>query len=367
MKKLITKNTSLTLVLFLIVSGFLFSACKRNTKIEDTAISLKELREIGELVTAEYYGEVIEALSRDFISQDLNYLEKSYNEIRAAYDKIGRIYRWPSKRVRKFKRTKLDQTEEYKVLKKITQSRISFAGDKKFLEETIWKKDWQAFSTEYQEELEKYSRKKNGKIELVYLGRGWVKAGFDLKKLDSTQLDIVDDTLYIRNFDPQIFNTDINPWFIADKKVKGFELVRASKEGKITFEQITAVKRACKAKLRKDAIDRGIHHRARESAEDAFETFLNTLEISSLGDKPFSAIVIEYTPLFEDQIEVLYDNKVDSSEVDKLRYLIDFDEKVTAYELGVLKDIGDASRGHANALTWQPLVDSLMEVGVTKK
>lgn len=341
---------------------FLFSACKRDTKIEDTAISLKELREIGELVTAEYYGEVIEALSRDFISQDLSYLEKSYNEIRAAYDGIGRIYRWPTKRLRKFRKTKLHQTAEYKVLKKITQRKISFTGDIRFLEEVVWKKDWTAFAAEYAEGLEKYSRKKNGKVELVYMGRGWVKAGFNLKELDSTQLEIKDDTLYIHDFDPQIFNTDINPWFIPESKTKGFELVRSSKDRKITFEQITAVKRACKRKLKKDAIDRGIHHRARESAEEAFETFLNTLEISSLGGKPFSGIVIEYTPLFEDKISILYDQTIDSAEVDKLRYLIDFDEEFTPYEAGVLKELEQESRGHANALTWQPFIDSLLNM-----
>ncbi|MGB0521920.1 MAG: DUF4230 domain-containing protein [Flammeovirgaceae bacterium] len=362
MKKKRTNNLSLVPLAALVIASLVLSACKRDTKIEDTAISLKELKEIGELVTAEYYGEVVEALSRDFIAQDLQYLKKSYMEIREVYSNIGRIHRWPSKRVRKFKRTKLHERAEYKTLKKVTKNFVSFSGDKKFLEEIIWKKDWKTFYDEYKDELVKYSRKKNNNVEIVYLGRGWVRAGFDLTSLDSTQLEIKDDTLFINDFDPQIFDADINPWFIPNK-TKGFELVRSSREGKITFEQITAVKRACKQKLRKDAVDRGIHHRAREAAEEAFETFLNTLEISSLGGKPFSAIIIEYTDLFEDKIGILYDNTVDSAEVDKLRYLIDFDEKYSTYEADVLNEIDRVTTGHANTLTWKPFLDSLNTVG----
>lgn len=359
------KNSIKATITLFMVGALLLSSCKKNTKIEDTAISLKELKEIGELVTAEYYGEVVEALSRDFISKDLEYLKKAYLEIRAAYEKVGRQHRWPSKRVRKFKKTKLHKTPEYKLLRKITQKKISFSGDKEFLEKIVWKNNWEAFHQQYQEKLERYSRKQNENVELVYLGRGWVRAGFDLTQLDSSQLEIKDDTLFILNFDPQIFDTDINPWFIPDE-TKGFELIRSSKERKISFEQITAVKRACKDKLRKDAIDRGIHHRARESAEEAFETFLNTLEISSLDGKPFNAIVIEYTPLFEDQIDIVYDSRVDSAEVDRLRYLVDFDTRYSAYERNMLTKIDQETKGHANTLTWKPLLDSLNSLPISK-
>ncbi|MFT5617502.1 MAG: hypothetical protein ACI85I_000725 [Arenicella sp.] len=350
------KTSKLYLFVFFILVGF---SCKKSTEIDDTAISLKDLREIGELTTAEYYGEVIESLQENYVVGEITHLQNAYKEIRETYSAIGRKYGWRSKRLRKFKKTNLQKTDEYKILQRATKNRISFAGDGKFLEEIVWKKDWETYYEDYKKELEKYIVKRNDKTELVYLGRGWVKAGFDLSKLDTSKIHVENDTLFVSDFDPMIFDVDINPWFIPNKS-KGFELIRSRNESKISFDQVTLVKMTCKERLRQDAFERGIHHKARDAAEEIFTGFFASLQMEEFKGGKFHSIVIEYTPLFEDKLDILIDHKVDSTEAATFAFLIGRDVTVDDYEKSVMTEINNAVAGQQNAPAWKQLVDSIL-------
>ena len=109
------------------------------------------------------------------------------------------------------------------------------------------------------------------KRDLVVLGRGWVKAGYDLKGLDINQIEVLlqQDILFIKGFcSPSIIPTvsHINSWFVPEK-VKGFEVVSIKKKNEVNSADQKLVESGCFLKLKQAAIDKGILQRARESAE----------------------------------------------------------------------------------------------------
>ena len=74
---------------------------------------------------------------------------------------------------------------------------------------------------------------------------------------------------------PEILDTDINPWFIPERKVKGFELVDYS--GRVNFEDAKAVKKQCKEKLLEQARRADIVKRALENGEEALKNFFSLI------------------------------------------------------------------------------------------
>ena len=342
-------------ILLLVLLLFVVSSCKKETEIEETAISLKDLRDIGELITAEYYGEVVESLQETYMINDLSHLQEAYEKIREEYIVLGRRYQRPIRRVRKFRKLPVHDSDEYKILMKATKNFISFSGDRKFLEESVWKKDWNQFYADNRESIDRFIVKKNDKTELVYLARGWVKAGFDLSKIDTSIMFVDRDTLFVQNVNPMIFDVDINPWFIPGKS-KGYELVRTRNENKINFDQVAAVKMACIEKMRRDAIERGILNTAREAAEEIFSNFFSSLQIEEFKGKPFHYISIVTTPYFEEEADVLADHKVDSLEVLRLDFLMDADTKFDETEQSVLKRIDALTKGKGNHALWYELL-----------
>ena len=73
---------------------------------------------------------------------------------------------------------------------------------------------------------------------------------------------------------PVILDKDINPWFIPERKVKGFELVKYT--GDVNFQDAKEVKKLCKEKLLQQA---GIEilKRAQENGNDALKSFFSLL------------------------------------------------------------------------------------------
>ena len=117
----------------------------------------------------------------------------------------------------------------------------------------------------------------NRRKEIVFIGRGWVKAGFDFGKLNEGNFmyDEANKSVHFFGIKPVILDTDINPWFIPERKVKGFELVNYS--GKVNFEDAKAVKKQCKEKLLEQARKADIVKKAMENGEETLKNFFSLI------------------------------------------------------------------------------------------
>lgn len=317
-------------VIFLVPKGLfgkLFSSEK--VTIAESPLSIKEINGIGELISAEFYGEVIHPFVRGNKAETNDDLEKYYNalfaQIQEIYDENNIPRGLFNKKLdpkRAWKETMNDlehlpihESENFQGLKKI--SGMEFSDDLafcKFIQITNWAafrrdparargidnffaKSRSATALQTREALE-------FELELTYLGRGWVKAGYRLGQLTDDQLVRSNDTLFIYDVNPEILNSDINPWFIPPTKgykngSPGFELLRARIDGKdvekldtgagtnrdkkkrIPFWAIDDAKRETKFQLLQEAFGRNILDSARVSAERALLQLFQLVEPDS--------------------------------------------------------------------------------------
>jgi len=332
------KNWKLFLDIILVVGGILAFTfwdplgIFNNTKLQATANMVTGVRDIGQLVTAEYYGEVISSWKEfkltEFPEDTISYkAENLYTRLKLATgtdEKFTRIYNdgltseikddFGEQFYYKFLAfvgnetmgLNLDKTfdEKDSDLKRNYEKKIirKFYDDskthRKFLEkkykkspdsETIVEDEMLAYLSEVpafvndfnayhglltQKHLESGSNKRK---EIVFIGRGWVKAGFDFGKLNEGNFmyDESNKSVHFFGIKPVVLDTDINPWFIPEKKVKGFELIDYS--GKVDFEDAKAVKKQCKEKLLDQAKRADIINKALENGEEALKNFFSLI------------------------------------------------------------------------------------------
>ncbi len=289
--------------------------------IRNTPVSVQNVREIGQLITAEYYGEAIASLSE-------SYMEKINSE---QIDEEGQeLFINVFKALDSLKKTDkpgwftFDAIYKSNIEKRmdeyfpwITHSKI-YPLLLDFLCNNI-KTNSQKI---YDRKLLLYSLFKNGKIEehnikiakdtelksfaiyvvekskiefkelkknIVYIGRGWVKAGIDFGKLkpDDIFYNSSNSTLYIKNCEPEILNCDINPWFIPNK-VKGFELIKQKGSFDNPFAEAVKVKKACIENLRLQAMNSGIINQARKNARESLMNLFSLLMDSNVKQVVFT-------------------------------------------------------------------------------
>ena len=119
--------------------------------------------------------------------------------------------------------------------------------------------------------------KKEKKKDIVFIGRGWVKAGFQFDQLDERNFyyDARAKVIQFYGLSPKILHTDINPWFIPERKIKGFELVDFYKRA--SFEEAKEVKIKCKEKLLEQAEVAKILDAAKANGIEALKNFFSLL------------------------------------------------------------------------------------------
>lgn len=293
---------------------------KQELLIDDTPVIVKEIRELGELTTSEFYGEVYADLNE--VYEDLvatltdsiiinpalyyqnykglkEYMDNSgrYQEMENAYFSASERYDTMLseylKKVEEFKQDESKLNEEIEANKdnrkerKQLEKRLDDLKDK--LKEEKGKldnerEDFRKIEKKYREkrvDIWELRKRRN----LVYIGRGWVKAGVSLKDLTDDDIIVDEDdssSIQIRISDPVIIDADINPWFIYtdEKKVKGFE-VFIEKTGSILSEdnftdrEVADLKRKCKDKLKENAIEKGLLTNAKSSAINTLENFFH--------------------------------------------------------------------------------------------
>ncbi len=329
------KNWKLFLDIILVVGGILAFTfwdplgIFNNTKLQATANMVTGVKDIGQLVTAEYYGEVISSwkefklteFPEDTITEKAKDLmvdlkialdrkepfRRIYDEKTAVIaDKYGQAFyfkfitflgeqyfNYDANKVFDEKDNDTRKNYERKILKKLYDKGNYYY---KFLSKKYKKSDESMIEIEYdnylfeipefidefynfygfltQQHLESGSNKRK---EIVFIGRGWVKAGFDFGKLNEGNFmyDEANNSVHFFGIKPVILDADINPWFIPERKVKGFELVDYS--GKVNFEDAKAVKKQCKEKLLEQARKADIVNRAQENGEAALKNFFSII------------------------------------------------------------------------------------------
>jgi hypothetical protein len=300
-------------------------------KLRQTATLVTSIREIGELVTAEYYGEVIASWKEfklteppvdetQFFAEEmfLNLKQELNNSTRKKVDDAAirakaktevtpqreetyqkfiaflgtRYLRRSLDRIYDARDQKVNKNLETRILKNFFDE----ISDEKDRITKVYKKDG---SDKIQDEIDRYldsippyveefhqtysmltervvATGPNKRKNIVFIGRGWVKAGFRFNKFDERNFvfDKASKVVHFYGLTPVILDKDINPWFIPERKVKGFELVNYT--GDVNFQDAKEVKKLCKEKLLQQA---GIEilKRAQENGKDALKSFFSLL------------------------------------------------------------------------------------------
>ncbi len=293
----------------------------KKLEIDNTPVVVQKIKEIGELTTAEFYGEVYADLNE--VYEDLinshkdsvlanpsifykeysgleiyikhfgahNVKEKEYLAERQNYkvmldkhivdlEKFNKSFRYLSKQLAQAK----DANKKTQIRKKMTALTNEFNKKKTVLANAS--KKFELVENQYKQRKKAYweSRKQRN---LVYIGRGWVKAGINLKRIAKGNIMVdANNKSNIKVILPEleILNADINPWFIytKEKKVKGFE-VFMEKTGSIfskknfTDKEVRELKHKCKEKLIEASIKKGILKNAKSSTLQTLDNFFHLL------------------------------------------------------------------------------------------
>lgn len=288
----------------------------KRQKLQNTPVSVQSIREIGQLITAEYYGEVITSLQNKYLdslqaytaANQLDSLTKIDTQVKAAIQtlvddetvKKGLLgINFGNRLLEKYQslnRNLLVHTyypiyldymdfqynaDEKKLIKLIYDD-LEQGDQRRYVFDST---DFKNYIENFQEELQ--DDRSFLKKQIVMLGRGWVKAGFDFS--DFSQDDFVYQKergrIYIFGLKPAILNADINPWFIPEKGIKGFEILVATAKVKEP-EYLNLVKQDCLDKLIAQAESRKILDQAKANAESNLRDLFSLLmdqEISSVS------------------------------------------------------------------------------------
>jgi len=312
----------------------IFMQTKRTLK--NTPVDVQSIREIGQLITAEYYGEVISSYAHEiqedqdttievFRANTYAMLERYVLEINRLHDQLDEG---------EFKKSKIGekasqalnadefQTSDFRKLLyyiehnqdyniKDTDKELSDSKTQRLIRDAVIKgydndaiANTEIYLNKYlinqSKVIEKENVKKLKRKNLVLLGRGWVKAGFDFGQFSEKNFryDADHKSIYFIGFQPQILSATINPWFIPERGVEGFEFLIVERKARRDYKEVQIVKQRCLDELIRKAHEREILKLAIENARENLKEF-------------FSLIIGE-----EINNVVIYDNELDYTYAD---------------------------------------------------
>jgi hypothetical protein len=279
-------------------------------KLQPTATLSVQVRDLGELVTAEYYGEVISTIEEaqvdkleepqllqhasaviDEITEMLEYL-RTFQRMDAAHQSL--VLQGEEARLSRRDRRRLisDEVSRTNIL-----DRLRFHGEWEVFEimplqgdvlgylfersnrrtrnirsnlnesqirdllfglfsrpqdlGIFWRED-EFMAAYYQRKMDQLPRNEQRK-RLAMIGRGTVKAGFDLSEVTQNMFYINEASkeLHFFGLAPKILDADINPWFIPEKGVAGFDILTYN--GRVNFKDAKKVKQYAVQKLETSA------------------------------------------------------------------------------------------------------------------
>ncbi|AEV34227.1 hypothetical protein Oweho_3276 [Owenweeksia hongkongensis DSM 17368] len=402
------------LIVALIVLVFIwnpFNVFGKGIEFKPTTNMVMEVKKIGELVTAQYYGEVVASLGEarlnllkedDLADKGDLYYQKLKEDIFQSYEEFVLIPVSKAKNNRKRKQAERQGRRD--ALKKIEEEYgREYSGSKfeTFLNDTLdiillfavereisepvsenlnqFKKEKkrEKFRTKRLENLydeivlkhatldtsefriyrnQGFSDRSNfssfyyniteeeikNREQLAMIGRGSVKAGFNFSTLTERnfRFDESKNILHIFGVTPTILNYDINPWFIPQQAVPGFDIVQSGR--KANFLDAVKVKSYCRDKLKASALEAGILEEAQRYGEEVMKSFFSLIldrEVMEVRfhddlekeyyDQIASDGIIDYAEMtFINVIEKEYRHKIDTTkrEILKSAYEIQFQD-----------------------------------------
>ncbi len=340
MGNLIGKGASLILQIIVVIAAVLvfswfdpfdFLAPTKRT-LKNTPIQVQSIREIGQLITAEYYGEVISSLKEVIGEKDYNEMQQFnyivddlHNEfmltisdfteedlpnnkdrIFAAFTSFnpGLIadslynaylyYIFEKIKDRNYKRNEIDSEldidKQKTLIKRLYLNRYSWRDQ-------LYEIETDEFKRIKKEVIERASKKDYRKSRLVLIGRGWVKAGFDFGEFTNRNFryDKNRKRIHFIGLQPQIISATINPWFIPEEGVEGFEFLIAERGARLKPIYTKMVKQRCLDKLQKQAMDKKILARSQENAETHMKAFFSLLLDEDIAGVHFHTDFLDYT------------------------------------------------------------------------
>lgn len=298
-------------------------------ELQPTANIVSEIREVGEMITAEYYGEVLASIDEAQINlleeEDIrSQAEFMYQEIKTALENLRNFHTLSAENRlsignednslnrRERKRLLIDPVNQKNILEKLyfledwantsqmalydevfhfigleagfirsgnsisdKQARQVLMGWYERPENNWWQPD--GFVTDFFENrLSNLSRRESRK-KLAMIGRGTVKAGFDFKDLDQSMYHFNEDMgeLHFFGLAPKVLNSDINPWFIPEKGIPGFDILTYN--GKVDFKDSRKVKIYAVQKLKTNARNAGIIEQAEKNGAETLSRLFSLL------------------------------------------------------------------------------------------
>jgi len=287
--------------------------------LRDTPAQVQQIKSIGELISAEYYGEVISSYSHTVkankdtaiaqMKRDVMVVHKQFyrgllNIINADLSDKSDI----KKRIQSLQ----DSLEHYSYANayldvfesnigrgKMAQQIKNFSDDSKqtnfFQYLAINKVSITYYNEVFSKELESinkiFNSSKIKNSQLILVGRGKVQAGFKFDSLTTrnVKVDTARNRIVLVGLKPQILSCDINPWFIPELGLKGFEIIEFNKNAD-NIDILKQVKLNCLDSLRNSAIRSEILIKAKINAEqnlkNLFSLLLNNkdIEVKILAD-----------------------------------------------------------------------------------
>ncbi len=316
-----------------------FNIFKKNkVEILETPVLIKEIKDIGQLICAEYYGEVYadlfeayDELLEDSLSESQllvlykkhRFLKKymkllnnrtNEDEIDTINSKLVSVQNQKERLLEEQKkynnevqnlkdtlstmkrRKNREKYKEFKENLKTARTNYKTTTDELYKANVSINKIKKEIKTIMQDSTLATRRISNFKKSnnIIYIGRGTVIAGIDLMNMKEGNIDTIEpQILSIRISKPMIIDTIINPWFIrydnllinnkkkkkdniAEKGILGYEIVIA-KKSRYYDADIKLIKHKCLTKLAEAAETKNILVLAERSANNTLESFFYLL------------------------------------------------------------------------------------------
>ena len=335
----------------------LFVATK--LKLKDTPVDVQSIKDIGQLITAEYYGEVVSSYAHELNELDTTAIKELSTEmtevnndfinaiklLRQAYDNKEFKRKNAFEEFEKFMGAEYLTSTHYGMYityiyvklkdKNYTSRRleknIKDRQHRNLIKDLITDKNEEAFNSirekgfmktlfdKYQSDLKDETAKRSRNSNLVMLGRGWVKAGFDFGSFsnDNFRYNSSSGRLYIVGLQPKIISATINPWFIPEQGVEGFEFLIVERKVKRDYKVVQIVKQRCLDELIRKANDREILTKAMDNARSSLQTFF-----SLLFDEPVQSVEFYDNELDYTAAHILEDSVINGEELILMDHLI---------------------------------------------
>ncbi len=321
MGNLFTKGASLILQIIFVVALVLVFAwydpfdifTPTKTTLKNTPVQVESIKQIGQLITAEYYGEVISSLQEVINEKDYQNAMQFDTVVNDLHEEFKEAVKEFSEEKVKGRSKKIYKAfvNEYSGLVNNEQfgSYLYFINEKlrgnqynlkdparelnpyytrrlikKLCTDKVWRNKLFALQTDEFKSITKKAKQEKLKKEfrhsrLVLIGRGWVKAGFDFRNFSNRNFryDATRHRIHFIGMEPQILSATINPWFIPEEGVEGFEFLIAERGARFKPEYTNIVKQRCLDKLQQQALEKQILLKSKENAEQNLRSFFSLL------------------------------------------------------------------------------------------